>query len=219
MLFNIDTVCSWTDAPAYARISKQTGIRECLSNVLNDGTSNIGVLTLWSDREGGFDAHHVELIRYVAAQISIIVNNILAEELIKEKEKEIAILLSVSNAIASIRDKNDLVYIIQKTLQSFLKYSDIAITKFNLEKGTFKVFLEYCEKTVLQPDFEAIAYSEYPIVVVPFVKFSHLAQCVYLLANTFMFAGNTTGRLQTINGAIEAMCYLPTIEVVPADHQ
>jgi len=78
-------------------------------------------------------------------------------------EKEFAILLSVSHAIASIRDKNDLVYIIQKTLQSFLNFSDIAITRFNLEKGTFKVFLEYCEKTILQPDFKTIAYAEYPI--------------------------------------------------------
>ena len=75
----------------------------------------------------------------------------------------VELLLAISQAIASVRDKKDLIRIIQDILRSALYFSDIAITRFNVEKGTFKVFLEYCEHTNQQPDFNSIAYDEYPI--------------------------------------------------------
>lgn len=161
--FDLDEVCGWPVPPKYAVVSHDNGIKESLSIGLFNGIDQIGVLTLWSDKKNAFTEHHHQLIRKVSDQVSIIVNNISATEKIKEKEKELEVLLAVSNAIASIRGKNDLVEVIQKTLRSFIRYSDIAITRFNLERQTFKVFLEYCEKTSKHPDFNTIAFAEYPI--------------------------------------------------------
>lgn len=161
--FDLDEVCNWPAPPDYAVLSRSCGIRESLSIGLYHGTEPIGVLSFWSDKKNGFTPHHHQLIRKVGDQMSIIVHNILSNEKIREKEKELEILLTVSHAIASIRDKNDLVEVIQKTLRSFIQYSDIAITRFNLAKQTFRVFLDYCEKTSQHPDFNTIAYAEYPI--------------------------------------------------------
>ncbi|MCF2443485.1 sigma 54-interacting transcriptional regulator [Dyadobacter sp. CY345] len=82
---------------------------------------------------------------------------------IRWRDEENELLLSVNHAIASIRDKRDFVQMIQRELKSYLLFSDIAISIFNLETGTYRVFLEYCEKTILHPDFNEIAFDEYPI--------------------------------------------------------
>ncbi|MBK0368305.1 hypothetical protein [Flavobacterium agrisoli] len=76
---------------------------------------------------------------------------------------EINLFLSISEAIVSIRSKNDLVNFIQQQLKSVFSFSDLAITRFNLEKGTFKVFLEQCATSNQHPDFNEIAFAEYPI--------------------------------------------------------
>ena len=164
VVFDLNEVCQWPNPSHYIKISKASGLNESLSAPLYHGDKLTGILTIWSEKKGSFTPHHEKLIQQVADQVSIVVANISDNETLRQKEKENEILLSVSRAIPSIRDKNDLIYVIQQTLKTHLRFSDIAITKFNLAKGTFKVFLEHCEKSNLHPDFEAIAFNEYPIV-------------------------------------------------------
>ncbi|WP_082037971.1 sigma 54-interacting transcriptional regulator [Flavihumibacter solisilvae] len=161
--YDLEAVCNWPGAPYYAKISYAAGIRESISTALHYGDQVLGVLTLWSDKKGAFKQHHKKLILKVADQVAIILSNISDNEKIRQKEKENQVLMAVSHAIAAIRNKNDMITAIQKTLQSALQFSDIAITKFNLEKQTFRVFLESCEKTSQHPDFQDIAFREYPI--------------------------------------------------------
>lgn len=78
-------------------------------------------------------------------------------------DSEINLLLSISHATVSIRNKRDLVDFIQEKLKNVFNFSDLAITRFNLKKGTFKVFLEHCDKSNQHPDFNDIAFCEYPI--------------------------------------------------------
>ncbi|MCF6402477.1 sigma 54-interacting transcriptional regulator [Chitinophaga filiformis] len=76
---------------------------------------------------------------------------------------DIARLLAVSHTIASPQEKQRLIHTIKKSLQTFLRFSDIAIVQYNLKKGVYKVFLEDCEKTRQHDDFEMMASREYPI--------------------------------------------------------
>ncbi|WP_348811357.1 sigma-54-dependent Fis family transcriptional regulator [Flavobacterium maritimum] len=78
-------------------------------------------------------------------------------------DSEINLFLSISQATASIRNKIDLVDFIQEKLKNVFNFSDLAITRFNLERGTYKVFLEHCDKSNQHPDFNNIAFCEYPI--------------------------------------------------------
>ncbi|MCS3870263.1 transcriptional regulator with GAF, ATPase, and Fis domain [Chryseobacterium ginsenosidimutans] len=77
--------------------------------------------------------------------------------------EELDLFVSISQATVSIRNKNDLVSFIQLKLKNIFPFSDLAITRFNTSKGTFKVFLEHCDKTNQHPDFSSVAYEEYPI--------------------------------------------------------
>jgi transcriptional regulator with GAF, ATPase, and Fis domain len=78
-------------------------------------------------------------------------------------DPEINLFLSISQATVSIRNKKELVDFIQEKLKIVFNFSDLAITQFNLEKGTFKVFLEHCDKSNKHADFNDIAFCEYPI--------------------------------------------------------
>ncbi|MFC3158545.1 sigma 54-interacting transcriptional regulator [Chryseobacterium arachidis] len=79
------------------------------------------------------------------------------------RSEVIDLFVSVSEATVSIRNKNDLVSFIQYKLKNIFQFSDLAISRYNIPKGTFKVFLEHCDKTNQHPDFNAIAYEEYPL--------------------------------------------------------
>jgi formate hydrogenlyase transcriptional activator len=163
VVFDIDEVSKWQKPPIYIATLKATGLKASLSKALYYGKDQIGILTFWSEDKNSFTPNHIKLIQRIGDQISLVVTNMLANESIKRREKEKEILLQISNAITSIRDKNDLIHVIQKILKSCLPFTDIAITKFNLPGGTFKVFLERCEVTNQHPDFESIAFQEYPI--------------------------------------------------------
>lgn len=76
---------------------------------------------------------------------------------------DIASLLSVSHAIASPQEKQKIIRTIKNSLQTFLRFSDIAILQYNLRKGVYRVFLEDCEKTRQHEDFEMMASGEYPL--------------------------------------------------------
>lgn len=76
---------------------------------------------------------------------------------------DIASLLSVSHAIASPGEKQEIIRTIKESLQTFLRFSDIAILQYNLKKGVYRVFLEDCEKARQHEDFEMMASGEYPL--------------------------------------------------------
>jgi len=85
------------------------------------------------------------------------------QEDVLQKIRERETLLSISQAIASIPDKKELISIIKKELRKYLRFSDIAIVQYNIKKNVFNVFLEDCEKTNQHEDWAAIAFQEYPL--------------------------------------------------------
>ena len=160
---DIETIVHWPASSNYIAILLDSGIKESISAPLQFGGELLGVLTIWSDKKNAFKTRHKKLIQKVADQLSIVVAHIADNEKIRQKQMQNDVLLAVSHAIASIRDKQDLAQAMQRTLQSVLRFSDIAITRFDLARQTFKVFIESCEKTSQHPDFASIAYEEYPI--------------------------------------------------------
>jgi len=70
------------------------------------------------------------------------------------------VLLSPSSAVAS---KADLVQVIQQSLKSAVHFTDFVMTRFDLQKGTFKFFLESCDLSNEDPDFNSIVLRDHPI--------------------------------------------------------
>jgi transcriptional regulator with GAF, ATPase, and Fis domain len=139
------------------------GFKEFIRVKLTDGQKQLGVLILLSTQKDRFDGNSVSLLQRVSFKISKGLANILANEEISRRDKENETLLSVSHAIGSIRDKQDLVNNINFILKRLLHYSDIAISIYNLPKKNYQVFLNDCPTMREASDFKEVANATHPI--------------------------------------------------------
>jgi GAF domain-containing protein len=57
----------------------------------------------------------------------------------------------------------DLIQVIQHSLKSVVHFADLIITRFDLQKGTFRYFLESCDLKNEDIDFNSVVSKEYPI--------------------------------------------------------
>ncbi len=74
-----------------------------------------------------------------------------------------ASLLSIGTDIASIRDKKDLLQVIQGKLKTLFFFNDAAVVLFSENKSTYRVFLSDCESPRAEhPDFAEILDFDYP---------------------------------------------------------
>jgi len=139
------------------------GIREIACVRLVSSGQIIGALTLSSEQDYAFSQSDATFIQRLSPHLATAIANIHANEVIQERDRQNEILLSVSTAISATRDKYELVRIIHQSLKRFISFSDVSITTFNIEKGTIKPYLYYCEQVVMQPDYEEVVTQEYPL--------------------------------------------------------
>lgn len=164
LLIDIETEAGREDAPEYAIMQYRAGVKEFAGVALRDGSRQpLGIILFCADGKGWFNENVMNLIRAVSYQLATAVSNIFYHEYIKARDSENEMLLSISHAIASIADKRVLIHRIKKTLQTRLRFSDIAIVQYNIPKGSYKVILDDCETTNKHQDFEVIAFREYPL--------------------------------------------------------
>jgi len=141
VLFDIEALSLKTDVPAYIKFYKQTGIKEFTAAAMRSGDSILGGLYLFSEQANTYNKHNFKLIKGLANQLSVAIANILANEAIIRKEKETAVLLSLSNAIAVTRSKSDLFNVIDKNLKNIFPFDDFVICLINDDKKTHSAYL------------------------------------------------------------------------------
>jgi GAF domain-containing protein len=152
-----------TGLPPYLKINYDLGVREAVMIALRKYGENFGVLGLFADTRNAFNDHNLRIIRGISSQLSVAVANILANEEKGQNRNEIATLLSISNDIASIRDKTDLLQVVQGKLKTLFKFNDSAVVIFNGDRSTYRVFLNDCEHPrAKHPNFERILDFDYP---------------------------------------------------------
>lgn len=137
----MDDLCSSPNPPFYARIPKKAGIEVSLSIALRQGEEVLGILTLWKDNRESFTKQHYGLLQKVADQVSIILASISDHEIMQQWADENKILLDISNELAAIREKEDLLPILKEQLQKISFYTDITIAKVDSNGQTFSAFL------------------------------------------------------------------------------
>src|ERR1700722_5406795 len=133
-------ITDFPNPPAYMELVTITGLKETLSISLRDAGQVIGVLTLWSENRRFWTDHHKDLIAGIASHISILVINILASEALREREEEKTILLSLSNNIAALRNRNDFFEIVIDQLKKIFGIEGFAISKINQDLTPYEAF-------------------------------------------------------------------------------
>jgi GAF domain-containing protein len=101
----------------FGAVMWEAGLREMMFTPLVTGGQQLGVLFFDSEREGTYTERHLTLFKAIADQVAVAVANILANEEILQREREKALLLSLSEDMATIRDRNDLWRVMMKKIK------------------------------------------------------------------------------------------------------
>ncbi len=106
------------------RILKDFGLLESVFMPLRYGGRVLGTLEFHATEQGRFAESQMPLFSNVADQVAVAVANILADEEILEREREKSVLLSISEAVATIRDKQDLLKVVFEKVQPLFSFYD-----------------------------------------------------------------------------------------------
>lgn len=144
----VNDMCKWPSVPAYAYLAKNAGIKSSISIAVRNDESAVGIITLWSSNKNNFTGRHTGLLQKVAAQMSIVLNNIADGERIQQWQeenrvllKEKDILINLGRQLGAVRSKEELLPILKKLFEELPFYADLSIAKVDSNGKTFSRFL------------------------------------------------------------------------------
>lgn len=163
VIIDIDAFARRPDSPDYIQMNHKAGLKELMSVLLHTADNKaLGSITFYSDKKDSFDKDTISLVQGVANHISTAMANILHHEEIQNRDKQNEVLINISNALSTIRDKKTLIREIRQQLQSTLKFSDIFISIYDLKIGTYTIYVrDNIEAS--QPADYILTSEEFPI--------------------------------------------------------
>ncbi|WP_426667386.1 sigma 54-interacting transcriptional regulator [Mucilaginibacter sp. McL0603] len=150
--------------PLWFKINYETGAREIAMTILPGEEYAKYILILFSDKKNNFDGESLEIIEHISCHLATAVANIEANEEILEREKEKSILLSLSHDMAALRNKQDLLHIIQTKLTDFFDVNCFHVSIINQDAQSHSIFLTTRRgKPILSEDLNVISKKRFQI--------------------------------------------------------
>ena len=163
VVFNIDEIMTREVVPGHIRFFSSLGIREIVGTALRIGNENIGILWIQPEQPNHFHQVNQNVFKGVCSQISIALANSVANADIQLRENEKEALLTLSNDVASIRNKTELGRVIHHRLREFFFFDDIVICIINNDKETHSAFIHLFEGGKAQSNFDSIVSDSFRI--------------------------------------------------------
>ncbi|MDQ0640028.1 formate hydrogenlyase transcriptional activator [Pedobacter sp. W3I1] len=89
IVFNVEEVLTWDDAPAWLEFWHNKGIKEMIGLKMTDRSGCIGFFYLYTKNANSLSNIYFDLLQGISLQISIAISNILANEKIEQQLAEI----------------------------------------------------------------------------------------------------------------------------------
>ncbi|MFA6083480.1 sigma 54-interacting transcriptional regulator [Mucilaginibacter sp.] len=134
VVFDIDKVVESGQAPEYIKYYQENGLAQLVGVMMRSTEAEVGGFFLTSTNQDNFEEGHLAIIKGISSQLCIAASNVLANEAILKHEQEKSILLSLSNAIASVRTKQDLLGIVKNSLEKTTAISDVMLSYYDPKK-------------------------------------------------------------------------------------
>jgi formate hydrogenlyase transcriptional activator len=164
VVFNVGEVASSADLPFYIHILLESGLKEFLSVSLVYENEPIGVLTFFSDKLESFALDIFPVVQGIAGQVSLAVKNTMANEEIERREEEKSILLSLSNEIATVRNRDDFLVVVSAKLKELFAVQGFGIGLINEDRKTHTPFLLAIEENIgSHADFKEVVSKKYGV--------------------------------------------------------
>ncbi|WOK08336.1 sigma 54-interacting transcriptional regulator [Imperialibacter roseus] len=152
--FLMEDIMDVPGSPVFLKINYERGIREILMTPLRSKGQVIGFLHLYSDDTVSFTGEFKRIIEGVAPQISAAVSNIIKNEEIKRSDLVNQVLLTLSNDIVSVRNRKDLLQVINVGLKQLIDFSHSMMTVLDKSGETYMAFLT-------DPESKPKAFAKY----------------------------------------------------------
>ena len=141
VLFLLSDVMNQPGSPSFLRVNYEGGVRQILMTPLKSKMQTIGFLHVYSDRMDSFTEEFRSIIQGIAPQISSAVSNIIKNDDIRNKERVNEVLLSLSNDMVTVRDRNDLLKVINFGLTKLIDFTHSVMTVLNETGETYSAYL------------------------------------------------------------------------------
>ena len=157
--FLLDEVLDMPGIPSFIKLNYEYGIREVMLTPLKRKMETFGYICIYSDRTDGFQDNFKSVLQGIAPQLSNAVSNIIINDEIRHKEYVNEILLSLSNDMVTVRDRQDLLNVINFGLKKLIYFTHSAMTVLSETGETYQAFLT-------DPDSRARRFPEYYEMVI-----------------------------------------------------
>lgn len=139
--FRMEDVMDLPGSPVFLKVNYQAGIRVILMTPLKDKDQVIGFLHTYTKDVNGFTDEFIRIITGIAPQISSAVANIQNNEAISHAESINAVLLSLSNEMVKVRNREGLLKVISSGLKEIIPFSNAMITVMDEKEEYYKAYL------------------------------------------------------------------------------
>ncbi|MFD2571934.1 sigma 54-interacting transcriptional regulator [Spirosoma soli] len=171
VVLNMQQLYQHEAAPEYINYEYEKGITEKVAIKLRDGQKDIGVFYVNSANTNAYTDHELALIEGVSYQLSIAVSTILANEEIANREAEKSVLLSLSNEIASLRNRDDLFNVVNTRIKKLFAIEQFGIVKINEDRQTHSAFImDVYDSVRNRDDYETVIYFKHSVKDAAFVR-------------------------------------------------
>jgi formate hydrogenlyase transcriptional activator len=152
--FMLEDILHLPELPPFIRMNYECGTREIMFAPLRKGMETIGFVLIYSDRPGSFTSEFKGVLQGIAPQLSGAVYNVLINEAISRNERVNEVLLSLSDEMVTVRNRVDLLRVINTKLKKLVNFSHNVMTVLEENGETYKAFLT-------DPNSKSKDYSKY----------------------------------------------------------
>jgi formate hydrogenlyase transcriptional activator len=126
-VYDLDELGQEIELPVYLKLDYESGAKQIIASRFVKGINVFAFWIIYFDKKQIIAPDKLGLVDNLSNQLSIAASNIIANEEIREREQEKSRLLSFSNTITSVRDKNVLSKILKKQLKDLFGITDYVI--------------------------------------------------------------------------------------------
>jgi transcriptional regulator with GAF, ATPase, and Fis domain len=161
--FNVAEVAKKAGMPAYVKFWKEAEHKYYLHVPLRVGGALVGFVSLHFESMDAAKGKSM-LLNGICAQIGVAVSNILANEKMLAREQEKNLLLSLSNEIASVKDREGLLKVVHDNIKELFSVKQLGFSKINEGGDTYSIFLiDVGEPINRHPDLDKIQKAKYDV--------------------------------------------------------
>ena len=154
----IEEIMDKPGVPGFFKINYDLGMREGLLTPLRGKMETFGFIFIYSATTDSFSDLFRSVVRGIAPHLSNAVANIIINEDIRQKEYVTVTLLSLSNDMVTVRNRTDLLNVINFGLKKLIYFTHSVMTVLNENGQSYHAYL-------IDPDSRAKVFPEYAEMV------------------------------------------------------